>query len=177
MKILCFIVPLLLLPLISFSQPEDIDLPPDELPPLPRDWSEKFYTVLVAQMTKVLDIKPNQANIFFPTFNQFYSDFINVKKEEREIMIKLRRMGMPDANVSANEVGKALKSFQALQEKKLKILEKFLDFSVNTLEPWQAARIHPFLMRFNERVEQAVREQVREKMQEQRQKRLHRMRP
>ncbi|MCX7834452.1 MAG: hypothetical protein N2450_00085 [bacterium] len=165
------------LPIITFAQMDEGEPPPDELPPVPPDWSEKFYTVLVAQMTKVLDIKPNQATNFFPTFNQFYNDFMELKKDEREIMVKLRRMGAPNSEATSAEVSKTLKSFQQLQEKKLKLLDRFLEFSVNHLEPWQAARIHPFLMRFNERIEQAVRERVREKMHEQNPRRMHRMRP
>lgn len=157
-----FILLVFLIPFVVFSQPEDYGVPPDEPPPLPPDWSEKIYTVLVAQMTKVLDIRPEQASVFFPTFNQFYKDYTSLKKEERDVMIRLRRLGSPQSKSTSVDVDKALKSFHSLQEKKMKSMEKFFDFSLKSLDPWQTARLHPFMHRFNERLEESIRERMRE---------------
>lgn len=151
---------LIAFPLFVFAQPE---APEDEFPN-PRGESvisdDKLETIMIARLTRLLDIKTEQAKLFFPLLSEFERKTRDLRKERIELAVKLRRLGEPGTTSSAVEVDRATKTFMENHRLQMEAIKVFVTASSKVLEPWQVARLQLFIMRFPERVEQLMRERM-----------------
>ncbi|MDK9701098.1 MAG: hypothetical protein OEM52_13230 [bacterium] len=151
---------LIAFPLFLFAQPEaaddDFPNPPGESPLS----DDKLETIMIARLTRLLDIKTEQAKLFFPLLSEFERKTRDLRKERIELAVKLRRLGEPGSSSTALEVDRVSKTFMENHRLQAEAIKVFVTATSKVLEPWQVARLQLFIMRFPERVEQLMRERM-----------------
>ncbi len=154
MKRLLLVI-MLLLPLFAFAEAVG---GPDKEPRDNKQWNEQLETVLIARLTRMLDLKSDQAKEFFPLFNDFQEKGRQLRRERQDAMMRIRQFGDPGATPSMVEVQRAVRDLSEIGRKQVDALQLFSDQSAKVLSPRQIARLNLFMIKFPERLEQILRE-------------------
>ncbi len=101
-----------LMPAIAFTQPDN---DPDDLP-------ENIESMRVAFFTKQLELKPDEAKLFWPKYEEFQREL----RANRRLLLREAveaRFALPD--MTEAEMEKALSRYFELQQKELDITKKY----------------------------------------------------
>ena len=105
---------------------------------------ERMETMMVWRLTEELDLKPKQAEKFFPRFREHRKNLSDIHKEQREIGKRLRQKIGEDEKISKSEVTSAVKEINLLRKKTVDVEEKFLLGRADLLDPLQLSRLGMF---------------------------------
>jgi len=134
MRILLMIYTLLVS--LSFAQERDF-MDHDERGDDEHDRRKRMETMMVWRLTEELDLKPEQAEKFFPRFREHRKNLDAINQEEKEIGKSLRQNIEKDEKLSKSEVTSAVKKITKLRKKKADVEEKFLLGMDDLLDPLQ----------------------------------------
>lgn len=105
---------------------------------------ERMETMMVWRLTEELDLKPKQAEKFFPRFREHRKNLSDIHKEQREIGKRLRQKIGEDEKISRSEVTSAVKKITALRRKTVDVEENFLLGMDDLLDPLQMSILGMF---------------------------------
>ena len=134
MRILLMIYTLLVS--LSFAQERDF-MDHDERGDDEHDRRKRMETMMVWRLTEELDLKPEQAEKFFPRFREHRKNLDAINQEEKKIGKSLRKNIEKDEKLSKSEVTSAVKKITKLRKKKADVEEKFLLGMDDLLDPLQ----------------------------------------
>ena len=77
---------------------------------------ERMETMMVWRLTEELDLKPKQAEKFFPRFREHRKNLSEIQKEQREIGKRLRQKNGEEEKISKSEVTSAVKKITVLRK-------------------------------------------------------------
>ena len=121
---------------LSFAQERDF-MDHDERGDDEHDRRKRMETMMVWSLTEELDLKPEQAEKFFPRFREHRKNLDAINQEEKEIGKSLRQNIEKDEKLSKSEVTSAVKKITKLRKKKADVEEKFLLGMDDLLDPLQ----------------------------------------
>ena len=121
---------------LSFAQERDF-MDHDERGDDEHDRRKRMETMMVWRLTEELDLKPGQAEKFFPRFREHRKNLDAINQEEKEIGKSLRQNIEKDEKLSKSEVTSAVKKITKLRKKKADVEEKFLLGMGDLLDPLQ----------------------------------------
>ena len=121
---------------LSFAQERDF-MDHDERGDDEHDRRKRMETMMVWRLTEELDLKPGQAEKFFPRFREHRKNLDAINQEEKEIGKSLRQNIEKDEKLSKSEVTFAVKKITKLRKKKADVEEKFLLGMDDLLDPLQ----------------------------------------
>ena len=105
---------------------------------------ERMETMMVWRLTEELDLKPVQAEKFFPRFREHRKNLSDIQKEQREIGKRLRQKIGEEEEISKSEVTSAIKKITVLRKKTVDVEEKFLLGMDDLLDPLQMSILGMF---------------------------------
>ena len=105
---------------------------------------ERMETMMVWRLTEELDLKPVQAEKFFPRFREHRKNLSDIQKEQREIGKRLRQKIGEEEKISKSEVTSAIKKITVLRKKTVDVEEKFLLGMDDLLDPLQMSILGMF---------------------------------
>ena len=105
---------------------------------------ERMETMMVWRLTEELDLKPKQAEKFFPRFREHRKNLSDIHKQQREIGKRLRQKIGEDEKISRSEVTSAVKKITVLRKKTVDVEERFLLGMDDLLDPMQLSRLGMF---------------------------------
>ena len=105
---------------------------------------ERMETMMVWRLTEELDLKPVQAEKFFPRFREHRKNLSDIQKEQREIGKRLRQKIGEEEKISKSEVTSAIKKITVLRKKTVDVVEKFLLGMDDLLDPLQMSILGMF---------------------------------
>ena len=105
---------------------------------------ERMETMMVWRLTEELDLKPEQAEKFFPRFREHRKNLSEIQKEQREIGKRLRQKIGEEEKISKSEVTSAIKKITVLRKKTVDVEEKFLLGMDDLLDPLQMSILGMF---------------------------------
>ena len=105
---------------------------------------ERMETMMVWRLTEELDLKPKQAEKFFPRFREHRKNLSDIHKQQREIGKRLRQKIGEDEKISRSEVTSAVKKITSLRRKTVDVEEKFLLGMDDLLDPLQMSILGMF---------------------------------
>ena len=129
-KLLAAIGCLLLGTFMLQAQP---DMPPD---------NDKIKALRVAFLTQELDLSPEQAQVFWPVYNEFHKELRGLKEERKNIL-----MGIDEQELSEGELEKRIQRGFDLEEEivalRIEYHEKFKSIlSLQKIADLYAAELH-----------------------------------
>ena len=142
----------------AFAQP---DLLPGGPPGDPK-WREDMESVMIARLTRILEITPDQAKEFFPLLNEFQKKNETLRKERNESLKRLKQLGNQDTKATQSDVDRSLKAMRESFNNQIEATSVFVDKASKVLQPWQTARLQVFVIRLPDRIEEMVRERMKE---------------
>ena len=105
---------------------------------------ERMETMMVWRLTEELDLKPEQAEKFFPRFREHRKNLSGIQKEQREIGKRLRQKIGEEEKISKSEVTSAIKKITGLRKKTVDVEENFLLGMDDLLDPLQMSILGMF---------------------------------
>ena len=108
------------------------------------DRRQRMETMMVWRLTEELDLKPVQAEKFFPRFREHRKNLSDIQKEQREIGKRLRQKIGEEEKISKSEVTSAIKKITVLRKKTVDVEEKFLLGMDDSLDPLQMSILGMF---------------------------------
>ncbi|EOZ98332.1 hypothetical protein A33Q_0986 [Indibacter alkaliphilus LW1] len=97
---------------------------------------EKLESARVAFITNRLDLKPEQAEKFWPAFNEYQEKRNSMMKDMSEINRKA------NSDISDQDAGQLIKKRLEIQQNMLNLEKQFMDDVQKTISPSQAAKLH-----------------------------------
>ena len=98
---------------------------------------ERMETMMIWRLTEELDLKPEQAEKFFPRFREHRKNLDAIHQEERDIGKRMRQKIDKDEKPNKSEVASAVRKITTLRKKKADVEEKFLLGMDDLLDPLQ----------------------------------------
>jgi hypothetical protein len=92
----------------------------DDLPQLPEDRRQEIKAQKTAFLTQRMDLTPEEAQKYWPVFNQFDKEIEANRKEMRDIRKEMKETGMSDADAA-----KSLDHMLAALQKELDIRKQY----------------------------------------------------
>lgn len=106
---------LLSAPFISVAQP------PDDAPPIPEGKLQEIKAQKVAYLTQKMDLSTDEAQKFWPVYNQFDKELETLRKERREDHKAMKA----DADLTDAEASAAIDKELASQQRELDLRKKY----------------------------------------------------
>ncbi|MGB3619100.1 MAG: Spy/CpxP family protein refolding chaperone [Catalinimonas sp.] len=125
----------LLLILLSPAVPLSAQSP--DGPPAGRPGRERIEQAKIAMITSRLDLTVEQAQAFWPVYNEF-SDR---RREHRKQMHRLRRTTAREGVTDA-QVEQQLRKFMALRREEVDIEERYMEKMLTVISPGQVAELY-----------------------------------
>ena len=112
---------------------------------------EKTRMLMKWKLTKFLDLQEEQAEKFFPRFNNFHKDHKKIQSEIGELYDEINKM-VKDEEVKQKEVEKFVNEIYELEIKKHSLRKDFILAVDNILSEDQQARLAVFEHNFKRRM-------------------------
>lgn len=128
----------LLLPTASVAMAQ-----PDDMPPIPEEKLEEIKAQKVAYITQKMGFTPDEAQKFWPVYNQYDKELETGRKEMRDLHRELKKSGTELTEAEANQlIDKELSTRQKELDTRRKYSAEFKKNlgSVRTVKLYQAER-------------------------------------
>jgi len=120
---------------------------------IPADKKEKMEAAKIAFITKELELTPEEAQKFWPVYNQREAELESVRKEMRKLMKGKKIEEMTDAEVEKN-----MDQMMALKQKELDIEKKYKEEFKKILPVKKVAKLYVAEHKFKQEVMKEWRE-------------------
>lgn len=108
---------------------------------------ERLHSLKIAFLTDKLDLKPEQAQKFWPVHNEYEKQLREYQIERRELLLSIRKGKLSDEQIEENIV----KSFE-IEEKSLKLKKEYHKKFSEILNVHQLAELYVAEQEFQRRV-------------------------
>lgn len=143
----------ILLPGIALSQPDD-------MPPLSEERLQEVKAQRTAYLTTKLGLTPDEAQRFWPVYNEFDSEREKLRKELRENIRTVRKDGGALKESDANEI---LSKGLTLRQEELDLERTYTDRFVKAIGAVKVVELHKAERDFNREVLKRLRERMEER--------------
>src|SRR5262245_55085813 len=130
----------------------------DDLPQLPEGKLEEIKTQKTAFLTRRMDLTPEEAQKFWPVYNQFDKEIEANRKEMREVRKEMKDTGLSDADAA-----KALDRMLAAMQKELDIRKQYTGEFKKVIGASKTLRMFKAEKDFNRELINRVRERIGER--------------
>ncbi len=137
--------------LTAFAQEDDLQLPDDRI--------QEIKTQKIAFLTQRMDLSPEDAQKFWPVYNQYDKEVDAVRKDMREFHKNLKH----DDQITEGEAATAIDKELGARQKELDIRKKYATEFSKTIGAIKTMRLGKAEREFNRELLKRVRERMEER--------------
>lgn len=156
-------LPVFVLGLLLLVAASSVAQPPGKRGPDPRE-RERIQSVIIGKFATEMDLKPEQAEQFFPRLRQFQDQVEVIQRDERQTRAEMDQLSQtPDGD--REQLNNLLQRRKSHDQQMASLKEEFLSDITGFLTPQQVSRCSILLDDLPHQVRQFIREKERAKTQ------------
>ncbi|WKZ67034.1 MAG: hypothetical protein QY325_03690 [Flavobacteriales bacterium] len=149
----CTLLAVLALPSRAWAQEDD-------LPPIPPERVKEVKAQRTAYLTTKLDLSSEEAQVFWPVYNEFDEARTKLRQDLRQLMRPHRQGGAALTDAEARQI---LSKGQALRQQELELERDYQDRFVKAIGAVKVVDLHKAERDFNREVLRRLRDRMEER--------------